>query len=93
MALFTNGKARITRLVLFELVCGVLIIIIGQILGTLPSQDWLAPTAIKKASFFLGVFQVCIKGAEMFFSKTTSLFQDYDKKQEQQIAQITEKTQ
>jgi hypothetical protein len=89
MAFFTNGKARITRLVLFELSCGVLIIIIGQVLGTLPSQDWLEQETIKKYCFFLGVAQVVIKGVEMFFSKTVSLFQDYEKKEEEEIAKLT----
>lgn len=85
MALFSNGKSRITRLVIFELGCGILIMIDAQILGTLPSQDWLTPEHRAKLCFALGLVLVLLKGMEMFFSKTVSLFLDYDKKQEQEI--------
>jgi len=72
--LFTNGNKRVMRLTIYELASGVLILVIGGILATLPSQDWLSVRSIKIACFVLGTMQTTLKGVEMFFSKTISLF-------------------
>lgn len=77
MNLFKNGNARVTRLVIFEMAFGVAIMVIGQVLGTLPSQDWLSPHTIKIVCFVLGTAQVTFKGVEMFFSKTAALFTNH----------------
>lgn len=53
--------------------------VIGQVLGSLPSQeDWLNPRTIKIACFVLGTIQVCVKGCEMFFNKTAAMFKSHE---------------
>jgi hypothetical protein len=72
--LFDNGNARKTRLVLFELAAGCVLMAIMQIQGMLPSQDWIPAIIAKKLSFALAVTGCIIKACEMFFSKTSSLY-------------------
>ena len=78
MSLFQNGNARVARLVIYELASGVLIMVIGQILGMLPSQDWINPRTLKIIAFVLGTAQVTVKGCELFFSKTAAMFKGQD---------------
>jgi len=77
MSLFKNGNRRIARLMLWEIGAGCAIIALAQILGNLPSQDWLTPREIKIIAFFVGISITLLKSAEMFFSKTVSLFKDH----------------
>lgn len=72
--MFQNGNRRVMRLTIYELASGVMILVIGGVLATLPSQDWLNLRTIKIACFILGTAQTTLKGVEMFFSKTITLF-------------------
>ena len=74
MSLFTNGNARVTRLIILQLAMGALVMVLVQVLANLPAQDWLSPKALKVTSFVIGTVLTTIKGAEMFFSKTVALF-------------------
>lgn len=74
MSLFSNGNARVTRLIILQLAMGALVMVLVQVLANLPAQDWLSPKALKITSFVIGIVLTTIKGAEMFFSKTVALF-------------------
>jgi len=78
MSIFTNGNARITKLILLQLAAGVVVMVLTQVLANLPAQDWLSPKALKVTSFVLGTVLTAIKGGEMFFSKTVALFKGKD---------------
>lgn len=73
MGMFTNGNAKATRLIIIQLGIGVVVMVLTQVLGNLPSLDFLTPTALKLTSFIIGTTLTALRGAEMFFSKTASL--------------------
>lgn len=76
MSLFTNGNARVTRLIIWQLAMGAVVMVLTQVLANLPAQDWLTLKQLKIASFVIGLVLTTIKGGEMFFSKTVSLFRN-----------------
>lgn len=76
--LFSNGNKRAGRLMLFELICGAIIMAGSQILAALPSQsDWLTPIMIKKGAFVIGALITIVKAVEFFFNKTAALIKDH----------------
>ncbi len=77
MGMFTNGNARVTRLVIVQLALGAIVMVLTQVLANLPAQDWLTLKQLKIASFVIGLVLTTIKGGEMFFSKTAALFKDH----------------
>ncbi len=72
--LFQNGNRRVMRLVILQLAAGVVVMVLTQVLANLPAQDWISPKALKIVSFIIGTSLTAIKGGEMFFSKTATLF-------------------
>lgn len=52
------------------------VIVLSQILGMLPSLDFLSPTALKLASFVLGCGLTVAKGVELYFDQSASLEKD-----------------
>jgi hypothetical protein len=64
-----------------KLAWGSAVIVLSQILGMLPSLDFLSPTALKLGSFTLGCGLTVAKGVEMFFDQSASLEKDLDSKQ------------
>lgn len=75
--LFANGNARVTRLVILEMAAGIVTLVLINVIATLPAQDWMTPHALKITSFVLGTVLSIIKGMEMFFSKTSSLYKQH----------------
>lgn len=73
MSLFTNGNARITRLIIVQLALSSLSLLIMQIQGFLPALDFLTPKELKITSFSLSVSLVAIEAGKMFFNKTVAL--------------------
>lgn len=73
MSLFTNGNARITRLIIVQVFMGVLVMVLTQVIANLPAQDWLTPHQLKVTSFVIGTLLTAIKGIELFFTKTVAL--------------------
>lgn len=56
-----------------KLAWGAAVIVLTQILGMLPSLDFLGPTALKLTSFFIGCGLTVAKGVEMFFDQSAAL--------------------
>ena len=56
-----------------KLAWGSAVIVLTQILGMLPSLDFLSPAALKLTSFALGCGLTVAKGAEMFFDQSANL--------------------
>lgn len=56
-----------------KLAWGSAVIVLTQILGMLPSLDFLGPTALKITSFALGCGLTVAKGVEMFFDQSANL--------------------
>lgn len=77
MSLFTNGNARITRLIIIQLGLGTAYMVLTQIQGFLPNLDFLTPKQLKLASFVIATVLTAFRGGEMFFSKTTALLKDH----------------
>lgn len=78
MPLFQNGNRRIARLVIYELGAGVGIMVCSQVMGSLPAQDWMSQEHMKKVCFALGVVVTLLKGMELFFSKTITMFKSHE---------------
>ncbi len=81
--MFKNGNARITRLVIFELGCGLLLMVIMQVQGNMVAQDWMSPPTLKKVGFILSTVGTLVKAMELFFSKTVALFQPHQEPEKQ----------
>lgn len=73
MGLFTNGNARVTRLIIIQLGLAQVSLILMAVQGYLPTLDWLTPKQLKTLSFSIAVTLVSIKAGEMFFNKVASL--------------------
>lgn len=76
--MFKNGNRRIARLVIYRLGAGVLIMVLGQVLANLPSQDWLTQEQIKIFCFIGGTILTVAKGVEFFFDKTINMFKNHE---------------
>lgn len=74
MSLFTNGNARITRLIIVQLGLAQFSLILMAVQGYLPTLDFLTPKELKITSFSIAVTLVSIRAGEMFFNKVASLF-------------------
>lgn len=61
------------RLIQKKLAWGVIVIVISNILGMLPSLDFLPPIYLKLVSFGLGISLTIAKGVEMFFDQSAQL--------------------
>lgn len=59
-----------------KLAWGSAVIVLSQILGMLPSLDFLSPAALKLVSFTLGCALTVSKGVEMFFDQSANLEKD-----------------
>ncbi len=75
MGLFTNGNARVTKLIIIQLALGQLVLVLNIIQGILPMFG-LTLLQLQRASASIMIFLVMIKGGEMFFNKVATLFKN-----------------
>lgn len=57
---------------IWKALLGVIIIVIGTVVASLPGQDWVDPLTVKKVLWYLGIFQAAIKGLDLFLDQTMS---------------------
>lgn len=69
-------KELIKSILRKKLAWGAAVIVLSQILGMLPSLDFLTPMALKLTSFAMGCGLTVAKGVEMFFDQSASLEKD-----------------
>lgn len=60
------------KLVIWKIAVGAIIVIIGGVIASLPSQDWIDPRTLKIALFFIGIFLSTLKAVDMAFDQTIS---------------------
>lgn len=77
MSLFQNGNARVTKLIIWQLALGLLLIALTQIQGYLPSLE-MDPKTLKFTSFVFASVISLIRSGEMFFNKTASMFKNHE---------------
>jgi len=63
---------------MYELLSGVAIMVCSQILGVLPTQQWINDIHKQQICFALGVAVTLMKGMEFFFSKTVAMFKSHE---------------
>lgn len=78
MGLFTNGNARVTRLIICQLLLSAFTMIIVQVQGFLPSLDFIGPKALKITAFTLSVLLSINEAFKAFFNKTATLLNNHD---------------
>lgn len=61
------------RLIRKKLAWGVIVIVMSQMLGMLPTADFLPPIYLKIICFMLGILLSVAKGVEMFFDQSAQL--------------------
>lgn len=66
-------KLAMKQLLQKKLAWGIVVISLTQILGMLPSLDFLPPNGLKFTSFLLGCLLTVAKGIEMFFDQSAQL--------------------
>jgi hypothetical protein len=77
--LLTNGKGKVLRrLSLRRCAIGCVVIVLGGVVSSLPSQDWISPETLKKILFGLGTLMSVIKGVEMFYDQTAAMVKSGD---------------
>lgn len=62
-----------------KLAWGIAVIVLTQILGMLPSLDFLPAVALKIVSFGMGCLLTIAKGVELFFDQSAQLEKDETK--------------
>lgn len=72
-----NGNRRIARLAVSKVAWGVVAMVLSQVLGMLPSLDFVSPEKLKLISFALAVILTASKGVELFFDQTMQLFKEH----------------
>lgn len=92
MGLFTNGNARVTKLIIIQLGLASLSMVLIQVLGFLPSLDFLTPRQLKITCFALSVALSCNKAGELFFNKTASLLKSYSPDKAPEIPAVSGST-
>ena len=75
---FQNGNRRIARLTILKLAWGIIVMMVIQIEGYLPTLDFLTPKQEKLITFCLAAALTLSKGVEMFFDQTLQLFQNHE---------------
>jgi hypothetical protein len=81
LEVFQNGSDKVNRrLLLFELLCDIWLVVSAFISASLPDQQWvkLIPHHELWIPLFLwlnGLAAVAVKGVQMFFSKAAALYQ------------------
>lgn len=73
-------KEFVKKLMQKKLAWGVVVIAVTQILGMLPSLDFLPAYALKLTSFALGCILTIAKGVEMFYDQSAQLEANNDNK-------------
>ena len=66
-------SATVKELLRKKLAWGVVVMVVTQILGMLPSLDFLPSTWLKLVSFLLGTGLTIAKGIEMFYDRSSQL--------------------
>lgn len=61
-----------------KLLWGVIVIVVTQVLGMLPSLDFLTPEQLKLISFTIGVFLTVARGVELFYDKSAQMESEDD---------------
>lgn len=61
------------RLIEKKLMWGVVVMVVIQIQGILPTADFLPPAALKVVCFIIGITLTAAKGIEMFFEQSAQL--------------------
>ena len=74
------SKDTIKTLVRKKLAWGVVVIILTQLIGSLPALDFLPPLWLKVVSFTLGAVLTVAKGVELFFDQSAQLENQDDSK-------------
>lgn len=75
---FHNGNRRIAKLILWKLAWAAVVLFLTQVLGYLPSLDFLSEKALKITSFSLATVLTFSKSVEMFFDQTIQLFRNHE---------------
>lgn len=68
-----TARAAVQNLIRKKLAWGIVVMIITQILGSLPALDCLPANVLKYVSFALGCLMATAKGAEMYFDQSAQL--------------------
>lgn len=75
---FSNGNKRIARLTIGKLAWGIIVMMVIQLQGYLPTLDFLTPKEEKLLTFFFSVGLTLSKGVEMFFDQTLQMFKSHE---------------
>ena len=66
--------AKLAEIARKKLLWSVVVLVITQIQGYLPTLDWLPQNVLKPTCFILAVLLTAMKGVEMFYEKSEQLF-------------------
>lgn len=71
--LLSKGRARLNQVMERRLAWSVVVLVVMQVQGYLPSLDFLPARELKLTSFALAVVLTISKGIEMFYEKSEAL--------------------